>query len=64
MDYSNGKHKNGVGFTVKDFWLKLVKKFLPINDRMCYIVLHGNIFDVMIINCYAPMKTADCEHKD
>ncbi|XP_025410755.1 craniofacial development protein 2-like [Sipha flava] len=43
---------------------RLVKKFEPINDRICYIILTGKIFDSVIINCYALTETADCELKD
>ncbi|KAF0753759.1 craniofacial development protein 2-like [Aphis craccivora] len=43
---------------------RLVKKFEPINDRICYIVLTEKTFDTVIVNCYAPTETADCELKD
>jgi len=58
---SNGKHENWVDFIIKASLSKSVKKFEPINDRICYIVLAGKIFDIMIINCYVPTETADCE---
>jgi len=60
----NGKHDNGVGFKIKASMSKLVKKFDAIQDRICYIVLTGKIFDTVIVNCYASTETADCELKD
>jgi len=61
---SNGKHENGVGFIIEASLSKLLKKFEPNNDRICYIVLTGKIFDTVIIKCFAPTETADCELKD
>lgn len=56
---NNGKHENGVGFMIKDSRLNLVKKFKPINDRLCYLIITGKMFDIVLINCYAPTETAD-----
>jgi len=61
---NNGKHENGVGFIIKDSRLNLVKKFEPINDRLCYLTITGKIFDIVLINCYAPTETADEDLKD
>lgn len=61
---NNGKHENGVGFIIKDSSLNLVKKFEPVNDRICYITITGKVFDIIMINCYAPTETADSDLKD
>jgi len=61
---NNGKHENGVGFMIKDSLLNLVKKFEPVNNRLCYITITGKIFDIELINCYAPTETADEDLKD
>lgn len=31
-------------------------KFLPVNDRICYIKISGQHFDLILINCYAPTE--------
>jgi len=61
---NNEKHENGVGFMIKDSRLKLVKKFESINDRLCYLTITGKIFDIVLVNCYAPTETADEDLKD
>ncbi|KAL4132834.1 hypothetical protein QTP88_009923 [Uroleucon formosanum] len=35
-----------------------------INDRLCYLTITGKIFDIVLINCYAPTKIADEDLKD
>ncbi|KAF0682285.1 craniofacial development protein 2-like, partial [Aphis craccivora] len=52
----NGKYENGVGFAVSEPILTHVKTFQAINERICYIRLTGHIFDIVIINCYAPTE--------
>jgi exonuclease III len=61
---ANGKHENGVGFIVHDKTLPNVKTFSAFNDRMCYIRIAGKIFDLIIINCYAPTEEKDEDIKD
>jgi hypothetical protein len=60
----NGKHEHGVGFIVKEFLVKLVKKFEAVDDRLCYIIIEGKTSNIAIINCYAPTETADNDYKD
>lgn len=52
----NGKYENGVGFVVNEPILPHVKTFQAISERICYIRLTGHIFDIVIINCYAPTE--------
>lgn len=61
---NKGKPENGVAFMIKDSLLNLVIKFEPINDRLCYLTITGKIFDIVLINCYAPTETADEDLKD
>lgn len=54
---------------IKNSRLKLVKELEPINDRLCYltyltVTITGKIFDIVLINCYAPTETADEDLKD
>uniref|UniRef100_A0A2S2P671 Craniofacial development protein 2 n=1 Tax=Schizaphis graminum TaxID=13262 RepID=A0A2S2P671_SCHGA len=56
----DGKFENGVGFVISENILLYVKDFQAINERICYIWITGHIFDLIIINCYAP--TEDKEH--
>lgn len=37
------KHERGVGFLIREQMLPNIKKFPPINDRLCYIT--GRIWD-------------------
>ncbi|KAL4097205.1 hypothetical protein QTP88_022016 [Uroleucon formosanum] len=52
----DGKHENGVDFIVSDDTLPQVKDFTAVNDRLCYIRIAGRIFDIIIINAYAPTE--------
>jgi len=52
----DGPHKNGVGFIVSDDTLPQLKEFKAVNDRLCYIRIAGRIFDIIIINAYAPTE--------
>lgn len=49
-------HEKGVGFLVSDNILSAIKTFVPINDRICYIVAKGRWFDIAFINCYAQRR--------
>ncbi|XP_050439094.1 uncharacterized protein LOC126844740 [Adelges cooleyi] len=59
-----GKHENGVGFMVNEKVLHNIKTFIPVDDRICYIKIAGRLFDLVIINCYAPTEDKDDETKD
>jgi len=52
----NGKCENGVGFVINETTLPHVKTFQALSERICYIRVTGHIFDIVIINCYAPTE--------
>jgi hypothetical protein len=60
----DGKFENGVGFVVSENILPYVKDFQAINERICYIRITGRIFDLIIINCYAPTEDKRDEIKE
>lgn len=62
--FGNGKHENGVGFMVQDKVLSCIKHFAAVSDRICYIQIAGRLFDLVIINCYAPMEDKNDDIKD
>jgi hypothetical protein len=41
-----------------------VKKFVPVNERICYIRIAQQKLDLIILNCYAPTENADDEEKN
>jgi len=59
----NKKHENGVGIMIHDSILPQVKIFKAINDRLCYIILKGRIFDMRIICWYGPTEDRQDEKK-
>ncbi|XP_022160090.1 craniofacial development protein 2-like [Myzus persicae] len=53
----DGNFENGVGFVISENnILPYVKDLKALNERMCYIRITGRIFDLIIINCYAPTE--------
>jgi len=60
---SIGKHENGVGFLVNDQLLPCVKKFTPVNDRICHIRIAGKQYDILI-SVYSPTETGEEDLKD
>ncbi|KAE9521335.1 hypothetical protein AGLY_018266 [Aphis glycines] len=60
----NGKHENGVGFMIQDKILPGIKHFSAVSDRLCYIRIAGRLFDLVIINCYAPTEDKNEDLKD
>jgi hypothetical protein len=46
---SNGKHENGVGFLVNYQLLPSIKKFTPVNDRICHICIAGKQYNTILI---------------
>jgi len=53
---NNGRCENGVGFMINEKILHNTKSFTPVNDRICYIKISGRLFDLILINCYAPTE--------
>ncbi|XP_015376954.1 PREDICTED: uncharacterized protein LOC107171242 [Diuraphis noxia] len=41
-----------------------VKKFVPVNERICYIRIAQQKLDLIILNCIAPTENADDEEKN
>lgn len=41
-----------------------MKKFEPVNDRICYLTITSKAIDILMVNCYAPTETADRNLKD
>ncbi|XP_029158388.1 craniofacial development protein 2-like [Nylanderia fulva] len=48
------RHSNGVGILVDSEFVKYVKGFIPISDRVMLLQLHGKPFDINLIQIYAP----------
>lgn len=61
---NNGKHENGLGFMIHDKILPCIKAFSAVTDRICYVRIADRIFDLVIINCYAPMEEKNEVIKD
>jgi hypothetical protein len=59
-----GKHEHGVGFVVSNFILSTIKLFMPVNERLFYLQIAGRIFDICIINGYAPTDNQDEDVKN
>lgn len=58
-------HKNGVGVLISDdSILPHIKSFEANNERLCYIILKGRIFNIGIIFCYGPTKYKEDEKKE
>jgi len=53
-----------VGFIVYDKVLSCIKNFSAVSDRICYIRIAGRIFDLVIINYYAPTEDKNEDIKD
>lgn len=64
MLYSGGtKHKRGVGFIVRDKIMSSIVNFKPINDRLCILEIKCKWYNVIMINCYAPMENKNDDIK-
>ncbi|XP_060846523.1 craniofacial development protein 2-like [Rhopalosiphum padi] len=59
-----GRHEKGVGFMIDKAMMNQVKKFVPVNERICYIRIAQQKLDLIILNCYAPTENADDEEKN
>lgn len=59
----NNRHENGVGFLINDSILPNVKKFTAINERLCIIQIKGKIWDIALLNCYAPTEDKNNDAK-
>jgi len=52
--------ENGIGFMVHD----MHKNFSAVSDRICYVRIARKIFDLVIINCYAPTEDKNEDIKE
>ncbi|XP_025407911.1 craniofacial development protein 2-like [Sipha flava] len=63
--YSGGLgHIRGVDFLVSDRILNNIKRFEPINDRLCLLKIQAKWFNIILINCYAPTEDEDEKTKN
>jgi len=53
-----------VGIIVHERLLPHVKVFEPVNDRICYILLKGKFFDIVVISYYDPTEEKEDEKKN
>jgi len=58
-----GRHEKGVGFVIDKAVMTQVKKFVPVNERICYIRIAQKKLDLIILNCYALTENADEDEK-
>ena len=54
----------GVGFYVDSRFLPNILHFVSVNNRLCWIRVHGKFRNYSIINAYAPTEDKDDEEKD
>lgn len=59
----NNRHENGVGFLVSDSILPNIKTFTAINERICVVHIKEKIWDIVLLNCYAPTEDKNNEIK-
>lgn len=59
-DPQDRNHWNGVGVFVSANYVRYVKNFIPISDRIMLLQMQSQPFNVSIIQVYAP--TADTKH--
>jgi len=59
----NDRHERDVGFVVHDDIYRNVKHFDAINDRICYLHIKSRLFDVILLNWYAPTEEDDDDIK-
>jgi len=58
------RHVIGIGFYVNSRFLPNILCFVPVNDRLCWIRVHGKFRNYNIINAHAPTEDKDDEEKD
>jgi len=52
----NNRHENGFGFLINDSILPDVDKFTTINEGLGIILIKEEIWDIALLNCYAPTE--------
>jgi hypothetical protein len=48
--------ERGVGFIIIDTILPHVKGFTLVSDSLCVLKLEGNLWNIIVVNCYAPTE--------
>ncbi len=61
---TTSRWSSGVGFAIANNVLSSVVKWVPVNDRLCLIVLRAKPVNICIINCHAPTEEAEEEDKN
>lgn len=59
----SNRHEYGVGFLVSDSILPNIKSFTATNERMVFVLVKGKIWDIALLNFYAPMEDKNNEVK-
>ena len=60
MIYSGGeKHRNGVGFVMKNSVAKSMMEFWAISDRVIMMKLEAKLFNINVMQVYAPTQNHD-----
>jgi len=59
----SNRHEYGVGFLVSDSILPNIKSFTAINERMAFVLVKGKIWDIALLNWYAPTEDKNNEVK-
>lgn len=57
------QHRNGVGILIKPELEKYVKQVIPINNRIIILQLNASLFNVNIIQIYAPTAEKKYDHE-
>ncbi|XP_061720037.1 craniofacial development protein 2-like [Cydia pomonella] len=60
----NGQHRKGVGFMVSKKVMGNVIRFDAISDRLCVLRVKSKLFNISILNAYAPTELAEDIAKD
>lgn len=50
------RHENGVGILVNNSILQNIKTFTAINERLCLVHIKGKIWNITLLNWYAPTE--------
>ncbi|VDN58773.1 unnamed protein product [Dracunculus medinensis] len=63
-DASDNAGQNGVAIVISDKAHSAFIEWKPVNDRMAYALLKGNLCNISVINVYAPTLSADDRDKN
>jgi len=60
----NGKHEFGTGFVIREDLVQNIQEIKPISEKICYIKLKGQWYNISIISAHAPTEEKDEVTKD